>query len=216
MFFITLDFHFFSLVGQYSNENEPLNLGDSDPECVHFYYRENNNKKGRRDLHQGCQGYQLQSVVLQNPSIFAITSFYLELKESCSPQVKVFRIGFSTVELTSKRGVCHFVTATCNKYLTMCRVSGYWLEIMNSNWVCQGRETGCDASMWFSYDFLSKGFWAAQGTIWEEDVRYHELNLGFWWTEGWFSICHCGSSVIFFQWDLWAAQWTCWEEYLGH
>lgn len=88
------------------------------------------------------------------------------------------------VELTCKRGVCHFVTVTCNKYLTKCRVSGYRLEIMNSNWVCEDRETGCDASLWFSYGFLSKWFWAAQGTIWEEDVRYHELYLGLWWTEG--------------------------------
>ena len=105
-------------------------------------------------------------------------------QESCSPQLKVLKIWFSMVELTCKRGVCHFVTVTCNKYLTKCRVSGYRLEIMNSNWVCEDRETGCDASLWFSYGFLSKWFWAAQGTIWEEDVRYHELYLGLWWTEG--------------------------------
>ena len=125
-------FSFFFFSGSvFQKKNEPLNLGDPHPEFVHFYYRENNNKKGKRDLHQECQGHQLQSVILQNPSIFVTTSFYLELKEACSPQLKVLKIGFSMVGLICKRGVCHFVTATCNKYLTKCRVSGYRLEIMN-------------------------------------------------------------------------------------
>ena len=94
MFFITLDFHFSSLVGQYSNKNEPLNLGDSHPEFVHFYYRENNNKKGKRDLHQECQGHQLQSVILQNPSIFVITSFHLELKSPVLPNLRFSKFDF--------------------------------------------------------------------------------------------------------------------------